>query len=225
MALILQLETGTSSCSVALASDGQVLAIKEQHEANIHASHLTLFIDEVLKAVNKSYEDLDAIAVSMGPGSYTGLRIGVSTAKGLCFALDIPLIAVSTLQAMASAKQSLANDTTLLCPMIDARRMEVYLAVYAANLSPIEDVKAEILDEHSFAAFTDYTLIFFGDGAEKCKALYSDTKRYRFEPHINSAADMTSLAFEKFTKREEADLAYFEPYYLKDFMVTQPKKK
>ena len=109
--------------------------------------------------------------------------------------------------------------------MIDARRMEVYLAVYAANLSPVEDVKAVILDEHSFATFADYTLVFFGDGAEKCKVLYSDTKRYRFEPHINSAADLTSLAFEKFTKAEVVDLAYFEPYYLKDFMVTQPKKK
>jgi tRNA threonylcarbamoyladenosine biosynthesis protein TsaB len=225
MALILQLETGTSSCSVALASNGQVLALKEQHEANIHASHLTLFINEVLKVANKNYEDLDAVAVSMGPGSYTGLRIGVSTAKGLCFALDIPLIAVSTLQAMASAKQSLANDKNLLCPMIDARRMEVYLAVYNANLSPIEDVKAVILDEHSFDSFADYTLIFLGDGAEKSKDLYSDTERYRFESHVNSAADLTSLAFEKFTKGELADLAYFEPYYLKDFMVTQPKKK
>lgn len=225
MALILQLETGTSSCSVALASDGQVLAIKEQQEVNIHASHLTLFINEVLKAANKSYEDLDAVAVSMGPGSYTGLRIGVSTAKGLCFALDIPLLAVSTLQSMASAKQSLATEKTMLCPMIDARRMEVYLAVYDFNLSPIEDVKAVILDEHSFDSFSEFTLIFFGDGAEKSKALYSDPLRYRFEAHVNSAADMTSLAFEKFTKGEVEDLAYFEPFYLKDFMVTQPKKK
>jgi tRNA threonylcarbamoyladenosine biosynthesis protein TsaB len=109
--------------------------------------------------------------------------------------------------------------------MIDARRMEVYLAVYNANLSSVEDVRAEILDENSFDAFVDYTLVFFGDGAEKCKELYSDEKRYHFEPHVNSAADLTSLAFEKFTKGELADLAYFEPYYLKDFMVTQPKKK
>ncbi|MFM6953845.1 MAG: tRNA (adenosine(37)-N6)-threonylcarbamoyltransferase complex dimerization subunit type 1 TsaB [Sphingobacteriaceae bacterium] len=225
MALILQLETGTSSCSVALAADGQVLAIKEQHEANIHASHLTLFIDEVLKAANRSYEELDAVAVSMGPGSYTGLRIGVSTAKGLCFALDIPLLAIPTLQAMASAKQHLASKNTLLCPMIDARRMEVYSGVYDANLIALENVKAVILDEHSFDAFDEYTLIFLGDGAEKCKTLYSDPLRYRFEAHVNSAADMTSLAFEKFTNGEIEDLAYFEPYYLKDFMVTQPKKK
>ena len=109
--------------------------------------------------------------------------------------------------------------------MIDARRMEVYLAVYNANLSSIEEVKAVILDEHSFDAFADYTLVFSGDGAEKCKDLYSETERYRFESHVNSAADLTSLAFEKFTKGELADLAYFEPYYLKDFMVTQPKKK
>lgn len=224
MALILQLETGTSSCSVALAQDGVVLALKEQHEANIHASHLTLFIDEVLQQAQKSYQELTAVAVSMGPGSYTGLRIGVSTAKGICFALDIPLLAISTLQAMAAAKQHLANTHTLLCPMIDARRMEVYMALYDSYLNTVEEVKAEILEEHSFATWSTKTLVLFGDGAEKAKALYR-SEQVQFVPHVNSAQDLTGLAFQKFLAKQFEDLAYFEPYYLKDFVATQPKKK
>lgn len=224
MALILQIETGTTACSVALAQDGVLLAVKEQHEANIHASHLTLFIEEVLQQAQKSYQDLSAVAVSMGPGSYTGLRIGVSTAKGICFALNIPLIAISTLQAMAAAKQSLATNNTLLCPMIDARRMEVFLAVYDAQLAVLEEVKAEILDEHSFDAWADKSLVLFGDGAEKAKSLYS-SEHFQFVPHVNSAQDMTCLAYQKFLAKHVEDLAYFEPYYLKDFVATQPKKK
>lgn len=223
MALILQIETATPSCSVALAENGQVLAKKEQTEANIHASSITLFIEEVMQAAAKTYTDLNAIAVSMGPGSYTGLRIGVSTAKGLCFALDIPLIAVSTLQAMAFAHQHKADQNTLLCPMIDARRMEVYMALFDANLKEIMPVKAEILENHTFDSFSDLPILIFGNGAEKCRSLYTDP-RFSFAPHQNSAADMSQLAYTKYQNAEFADLAYFEPYYLKDFIATQPKK-
>lgn len=224
MALILQIETATPSCSVALAEDGVVLAIKERTEANIHASHITLFIQEVMRSANKNYRDLDALAVSMGPGSYTGLRIGVSTAKGLCYGLDIPLISVSTLAAMASAKRQFANEKTLLCPMIDARRMEVYMSIFDDELNTILPVKAEILDENTFDAFKkDHKILIFGDGAEKCKKLYSGAQ-FSFAYHENSAAHLSNLAFNKFREKSFEDPAYFEPYYLKEFLGTMPGK-
>ncbi len=223
MALILQIETATRSCSIALAQHGQVIALKEQNEANIHASHITLFIEEVMKQAGKTLEELVAVAVSMGPGSYTGLRIGVSTAKGLCYALDKPLIAVSTLAAMAAAKKADAESKTLLCPMIDARRMEVYMAIYNQDLSVIEPVKAQILDENTFETYSNtYRIHIFGDGAEKCKSLYQGAE-FVFSSHINSAADLTDIALEKFRAQDFEDLAYFEPFYLKDFIATKPK--
>ena len=224
MALILQIETATRSCSVALAENGLLLAKKERVEANIHASHITLFIEELMQDCGKTYPDLQAVAVSKGPGSYTGLRIGVSVAKGLCFALDIPLIAVSTLMAMASAKAILASDKTLLCPMIDARRMEVYMSVFNSDLEELMPVKAEILDEHTFESFTGYQILLVGDGAEKSKTLYSGPA-YAFADHENSAADLSQLAYAKYQAEDFENLAYFEPYYLKDFIATQPKNK
>src|SRR6476661_4332435 len=152
MALILLLETATSVCSVAVAEDGKLLAIHEESEKNIHATHLTLFIENVMQQAGRSLSDLDAIAVSMGPGSYTGLRIGVSTAKGLCYAMDKPLIGINTLESMAAV---IANSSTsLYVPMIDARRMEVYTAVYDADLKEILPTQAMILDEQSFAALS-----------------------------------------------------------------------
>jgi tRNA threonylcarbamoyladenosine biosynthesis protein TsaB len=223
MALILQIETATRSCSIALAQNGQVIALKELNEANIHASHITLFIEEAMKKADKSLEELDAVAVSMGPGSYTGLRIGVSCAKGLCYALDKPLIAVSTLAAMAAAKKGATESNNLLCPMIDARRMEVYMALFDQDLSVVEPVKAQILDEHTFDAYSDnYLIQIFGDGAEKCKSLYQGAQ-FVFSSHVNSAADLSSIAHEKFLAHDFEDLAYFEPYYLKDFIATKPK--
>lgn len=224
MALILQIETATRSCSIALAQNGEVIALKEQNEANIHASHITLFIEEVMKQAGKSLEDLDAVAVSMGPGSYTGLRIGVSCAKGLCYALDKPLIAVSTLAAMAAAKKGATESkSSLLCPMIDARRMEVYMALFDQDLSVVEPVKAQILDEHTFDAYpATHEINIFGDGAEKCKSLYQGAQ-FVFSPHVNSATDLSSIAHEKFLIQDFEDLAYFEPYYLKDFIATKPK--
>ncbi len=224
--LILQIETATASCSVALAEAGIVIACKEANERNIHASHLTLFIDEVMQKAGKKYTDLDAVAVSMGPGSYTGLRIGVSTAKGLCYALDKPLIAVNTLTAMAAGvlNQNSFPKPALLCPMIDARRMEVYTAFFDVNLNEIEKVQAKILDENSFDQYIGaYDLVFFGDGAEKCNPLYEQMLNVKFLDFQNSATHLSKLALAKLEAGQLEDVAYFEPFYLKDFMVTKPK--
>ena len=174
MSLILQIETATTVCSVALSENGRLLACREIDRRNAHAELITLFIEELLHRFNKSYTDLDAVAVSSGPGSYTGLRIGISVAKGLCFALDIPLIAVGTLAAMADGviEQNAfdSNVSTLLCPMIDARRMEVFTAVFDSNGKPVTQVSAEIIDGYSFAdLLKGYQILFFGDGAENVR--------------------------------------------------------
>lgn len=227
MALILQLETSTTSCSVALSLDGKTLAIKEKEERNIHASYLTLFIQEVLQTCGKQVHELDAVAVSMGPGSYTGLRIGVSTAKGLCYALDIPLIAINTLEAMAHGfKSTFEDQSCLYCPMIDARRMEVYAAVYNAQAEQILPVEARIIDENSFSELLQHQkIVFFGDGAMKCKETLDKSSNAIFIPgFLNSAKDLSLLAFKKFNNNQFEDVAYFEPFYLKDFLATQPKK-
>jgi tRNA threonylcarbamoyladenosine biosynthesis protein TsaB len=219
--LILQLETATAMCSVALAADGEVLAVKELNERNVHASQLTIFIDEVMKTAVKSYKDLNAISVSKGPGSYTGLRIGVSTAKGLCFALGIPLISVDTLEGMASG-YLLTNTVTqnaLLCPMIDARRMEVYTSVFDAQLNAVERVKAKILDASTFDQYLlENPMIFFGDGASKTQALYSGNENFRYVEFHNSAAHLSAISLQKLLNGETENLAYFEPFYLKDFI-------
>ncbi|MBD3748811.1 MAG: tRNA (adenosine(37)-N6)-threonylcarbamoyltransferase complex dimerization subunit type 1 TsaB [Sphingobacteriales bacterium] len=224
MALILQIETATQTCSVALAQDGVLLAYKEQTERNIHASVITLFIEELMQKADKKFQDLEAIAVSMGPGSYTGLRIGVSTAKGLCYALDIPLIAVNTLEAMSSgfvANHFSVNSQTLFCPMIDARRMEVYCAIFNAETQQIQETKAEIIDEHSFKhLLTSNIIYFFGDGATKCESVLGLHLNARvIDDFENSARHLTRLAHEKFLKNEFEDVAYFEPFYLKDFIA------
>ncbi len=226
MALILQLETATTSCSVALALDGVTIAFKELAERNIHASYITLYIQDVLKETEKKIDELDAVAVSIGPGSYTGLRIGISTAKGLCFALNIPLIGIETLRAMSAGFiTSRSHDTgTLYCPMIDARRMEVYTAVYDDQQNVITDTHAKILDAGSFADLLDANkMIFFGDGAFKCTSIFSSPNAIIASDFVNSAKDMSILALEKFKKQEFEDVAYFEPFYLKDFLVLKPK--
>lgn len=226
MALILQLETSTSSCSVALAFNGHTIALRELNERNAHAGNLTLLISEVMNSAGKKMEDLAAVAVSMGPGSYTGLRIGVSTAKGLCYALDIPLIAINTLEAMANGFKSLnVSDSAFFCPMIDARRMEVYAAVYNQQLEEILPVAARIIDAESFSGLLEnQQIVFFGDGAMKCSDVLAGSPNARFSADfLNSAKDFTSLAYEKFREGKFEDVAYFEPFYLKDFLVTQPK--
>jgi tRNA threonylcarbamoyladenosine biosynthesis protein TsaB len=225
--LILQLETATAMCSVALAADGELLALKELNERNIHASQITLFIDEVMKVAGASYKELDAISISKGPGSYTGLRIGVSTAKGLCYALDVPLISVNTLEAMASGllhQHPEVTPGTLLCPMIDARRMEVYTAVYDTQLNQVEGVTAKILDETTFEEYlAARPMLFFGDGAGKSQALYSAHPNYKFIEFENSAAHLSAISLQKFIKGQTENMAYFEPFYLKDFIPGPPK--
>jgi len=224
MSYILQIETATTVCSVALAKDGETLAFKQINERNIHAEVITLFIDDLLKENSISYGQLDAIAVSSGPGSYTGLRIGVSTAKGLCFAMDKPLIAVETLEAMADGlitEIQLAGTDVLLCPMIDARRMEVYTAIFDTQGNRIKHTSAEIIDENSFDdLLKDRTILFFGDGAAKCQAVLGGNTHAQFiTVFSNSAAYLTRKAYEKFSAGQFEDVAYFEPFYLKDFIA------
>jgi tRNA threonylcarbamoyladenosine biosynthesis protein TsaB len=224
MSLIIQIETATASCSVALAENGGVLAFKQVNERNMHAQVITRFIDELIVNSGKSYAEVDAVAVSSGPGSYTGLRIGISTAKGLCFALDKPLIAIETLTAMADGVINSGDyneDDLLLCPMIDARRMEVYTALFTTKGEKVKATAAEIIDEHSFTSFlANNKVLFFGDGAEKCMDVLGVNPNAALLPgFINSANYLTKKALEKFRNGEFEDVAYFEPYYLKDFIA------
>jgi tRNA threonylcarbamoyladenosine biosynthesis protein TsaB len=227
MATILQIETATSVCSVALSINGDTMALKELAAQNIHASSLTLFIEEVMGQAKLKYADLDAIAVSKGPGSYTGLRIGVSTAKGLCFALDKPLIGINTLEMMAKGFLTQhPHYGGLVCPMIDARRMEVFTAVFDSKLNVVEPVHAKIVDEKSFILeLNQHYTTFIGDGAAKCKLVLANMNAHFSEENYNSATYMSSLAAQAFEKDQFEDVAYFEPFYLKDFVFTQPKAK
>lgn len=226
MSLILQIETATTSCSVALAAGGKVLAFKQVNERNKHAEVITLFTEELITGNGYTYRDLDAIAVSCGPGSYTGLRIGVSTAKGLCFALDKPLIAIETLEAMAygiinNYPGIVISEGTLLCPMIDARRMEVYCAVFNADGEKLRATAADIIDENSFSELLSrHKVLFFGDGADKCERVLGSNPNALFINNFeNSATYLTQKAAEKFRNNDFEDVAYFEPYYLKDFIA------
>jgi tRNA threonylcarbamoyladenosine biosynthesis protein TsaB len=224
MSLILNLETSSTNCSVSLAKNGEILALKELNSANYsHAEKLHVFIQEVMKLMNSKMEDLDAIAVSKGPGSYTGLRIGVSAAKGLCYALGVPLISVSTLKSMASQMGSFENDV-LIIPVLDARRMEVYSAVFDNALHQVRETRAEIIDETSFQDYIGSKPIhFLGSGAAKIQSILKrDTISYHNDV-VPSAKEMASISFQKYELEEFEDVAYFEPYYLKDF-VLQTKK-
>ena len=222
MSYILNIETSTKNCSVALAKEGKTILCKEiAEEGYSHAERLHVFIEVIIKEVGITFQDLSAIAVSQGPGSYTGLRIGVSSAKGLCFALDIQLIAVDTLQVLAS-QAKVANG--LIVPMLDARRMEVYSAIFTPNFENIRAVQAEIITESSFEDLQE-TLYFLGDCAEKCKpVLTKDNFVFLSDIKFPSAKEMSVISFEKYQKNETVDVAYFEPYYLKDFMITTSKK-
>ena len=223
MTHLLQIETATTSCSVALTRNGRVLAFKEINARNIHAEVVTVFINDLMKEAGLPYGALDAVAVSCGPGSYTGLRIGVSTAKGICFGLDKPLIAVETLAAMAHGvvDRCSAPSGMLLCPMIDARRMEVFTAVFDAAGNILKQTAAEIIEENSFAGLlAENKILFFGDGAEKCRgALGGHANAFFQDDFINSAVDLTTAATAKFNESDFVDVAYFEPYYLKDFIA------
>jgi len=223
LSFILNIETATKNCSVSIAKNGETVVCKEiAEEGYSHAEKLHVFIEEVIDEAQISVQDLAAIAVSQGPGSYTGLRIGVSAAKGLCFALNIPLIAVDTLQTLAS--QVKVSEGKII-PMLDARRMEVYSEVFTAYLEVEREILAEVIDENSFAAFTE-TVYFVGDCAEKCKpVLVKENFIFLEDIKYPSASAMSKISYDKYQKSDTVDVAYFEPYYLKDFMMAPPSKK
>lgn len=224
MSIILNIETATKNCSVSIAKAGKILAIKELNDGNYsHGENLHLFIEAILKEAKLSFIDIDAVAVSKGPGSYTGLRIGVSSAKGLCFSLDKPLIAISTLEALANAITPETN--AVIVPLLDARRMEVYSAVFDADYRQIREIQAEIIDENSFAEYLAKGKVYFlGDGAEKCKEIIQHDNAVFLDGYFPSSKEMATLSYEKYKKSDIEDVAYFEPFYLKDFLVTKPKK-
>ncbi len=228
MAVILHIETSTTVCSTALSADGVVVWQRVEAEAQSHARLLPLFVQEAVEELRKRDLTVDAVAVSAGPGSYTGLRIGVSTAKGLCYGWGVPLIAVDTLKVMANAFCKKNPDVTdvLLCPMIDARRMEVYAAIYDSSLNVCRATSADIVDEESYSEFlTTHRVCFFGNGADKCRAVLTSENAEFFPDIYPTAEAMVSLADEAFGKGDFKDIAYFEPFYLKQFVATVPKQK
>jgi tRNA threonylcarbamoyladenosine biosynthesis protein TsaB len=225
MALILSLETSVDTCSVAIQNKGNVLASAIVTEPQAHASKLALLIEQVLKESNTSPQVLNAVAVASGPGSYTGLRIGVSTAKGLCYSLDIPLIAVNTLELLAYQVISVALQDSLLCPMIDARRMEVYSMLADSRLKVLQAIKPEIIDEQSYShMLLDNKIIFFGNGAAKCKGVITHPNALFIDDVIPSAVSLGEIASRKFEKEEFEDLIHFEPLYLKEFQIKKSTK-
>ena len=222
MALLLCLETTTTNCSVALAKDGDILALKEDMGLNYsHAERLHIYISEVLEQAHVAKTDIDAVAVSKGPGSYTGLRIGISAAKGLCFALSIPLIATNTLKALAmQAKEEYA----FIVPVLDARRMEVYSAIFNNSFEEIRGIEAQVVEENSFLSYLEEgSVLFIGNGAAKLKDLIKHPNAHFETEALPSSREMATLAEAKNKVSDTEDVAYFEPFYLKDFYVT-PKK-
>ena len=232
MASILCLETSTEVCSVAPSINGKVAAEREDKSGKNHAQRLAGFIDEVMKSKNLPFNKLDAIAVSGGPGSYTGLRIGVSTAKGLCYAAGLPLIAIPSLQAMAhNIVTNIVDfgferkDHMYYCPMIDARRMEVYAAIYDQHLNLVRVIQADIIDHLSFGQYlSDHKILFFGNGADKCKSTIQHPNALFLDHITTSAHFMAKPAEDAFQKANFVDVAYYEPFYLKDFVATIPTK-
>ena len=224
MATILNIETATKNCSVSLAKDDEMLVLIELNEGQFsHAEKLHSIILEVLKKSLKEMDDIDAIAVSSGPGSYTGLRIGVSAAKGLCFSLEKPLISIPTLSSLANA--IIVDKADLVIPLLDARRMEVYSAVFNSERKQIRDTQAQIIDENSFSEYLENGKVYFlGDGALKCKEFIHHENAIFLEGYFPSAKEMVGLSHQKFINNEFDDVAYFEPYYLKDFIAIKPKK-
>ena len=225
MSFILNIETSTTLCSVSISKNDELLALKQIDNGYTHAENLHLFINELLIQTNLTPTHLSAVAVSKGPGSYTGLRIGVSTAKGFCFALDKPLLAVNTLEAMAFQVKDFYDDTHLLCPMIDARRMEVYCQVLDNQMNVIAETEAKIIDELSFSELlSEKKIVFFGDGAAKCQAEITHKNAVFLNTEIHpSAKTVGLLATKSFEKSLFENVVTFEPFYLKDFVGTQKK--
>lgn len=228
MSCILYIETATSVCSVAASKDGKIIVKREETTGPSHATVLGSFVKEVIDELQKQNLKPDAVAVSCGPGSYTGLRIGVSEAKGLCYGWNIPLIAIETLTIMAAGVQrrGLVASEALLCPMIDARRMEVYDAIFDSKLNKIKEVSADIIDENSFKEYlSEKKVVFFGDGSDKCKLALTHPNAMFIDSVFPHAEDMVELAEKAFAEKNFVDVAYFEPFYLKEFVATTPKNK
>ncbi len=224
MAIILNLEPATTNCSVSISKGNEVVFLMENNAVNYsHSEQLHVFIKEALQEASLSFSDLNAIAVSKGPGSYTGLRIGVSAAKGLCFSLDLPLISVPTLKSMAHQVQ--LEEGELVIPVLDARRMEVYSAVFDHQYQERRETRAEIIDENSFAEYVSgHKVYVVGSGAEKCKDILGHSNFLFDTSIVPSSKEMAPIAFEKYKKGQFEDVAYFEPYYLKDFVIQSKKK-
>lgn len=223
---ILCIDTSTDICSVILGNEEGVLYERVSYEGRDHSSKAGVFVDEILKKAEDKGQKLDAVAVCSGPGSYTGLRIGVSLAKGLCFGYDIPLIAIDSLEIMArevfAAKQ--LEEAAILCPMIDARRMEVYVSLWSEKMDLLKSPEAKIIEEGAYADYQDKTFYYFGTGAEKCQELLS-SDNFKYIPDIKPMAQALLLpALDAFQKETFEDLAYFEPFYLKQFQTTVSKK-
>lgn len=230
MNTILNIDTSTTVCSVALSAGGECLSMRKDESGNNHSRVIGVFTQQLLQEAESKGWKVAAVALSQGPGSYTGLRIGTSFAKGLCYGMDIPLIAIPTLKIMAWAvaqriKAEGVHTDALLCPMIDARRMEVYSAVYDMELNEAEAVSAKIIDQESFSdLLANRKIYFFGNGSNKCKDAITSHNATFIDGVNPLATDMAVMAHEAYNKKEFADVAYFEPFYLKDFIATKPKR-
>ena len=238
-ALILHIETATDICSVALSKGDHLLSLVESGQERSHAKLLNPFIHQAFREAGLELKELNAVAVSMGPGSYTGLRIGISTAKGISYALEIPLLASGTLENMAHGildhpelrsilkeEGKGSSGSVLLCPMLDARRMEVYAGFYTLGLEVFREVSADIIDESSYREILDqHRVFFFGNGSGKCREALAHPGAHFLEDVHPSAASMIIPVFERYQQQRFEDVAYFEPFYLKDFIATTPKKK
>lgn len=234
MSLIINIETSTNICSVAISQNDKLLSLKETDENNAHSKLLAVLINKALSETNYNISDIDAVAVSQGPGSYTGLRIGVSTAKGICYALNKPLIAIDTLQILAInifenskvANNSIdINDKLLICSMIDARRMEVYSGLYNRDFDTIKQISADIITNESYSdILSEHIVLIGGSGAEKCKDILNHKNAYYINNVYSSAKYMLKLSSLAFKNKVFVDTAYFEPFYLKQFIAGTPKK-
>ena len=227
MATILHIETSTDVCSVAVSEDGQVIFQQDDHSGRNHAEQLGSMVDEALSFTDSHAIPFDAVAVSCGPGSYTGLRIGVSMAKGICYGRNLKLIAVPTLELLCVPVllREIPEEDALLCPMIDARRMEVYAGVYTCGLKPVREIRADVVDAETYKEFLDqHPVYFFGNGAKKCMEAINHPNAHLLEGIEPLAKWMQPLAEKRFLNDQFEDVAYFVPFYLKDFVAKMPKK-
>ena len=228
MSCILNIDTSTNVCSVAVSQDGACIFDKEVHSGPNHAERLGAFVDEALSFIDNHAIPLDAVAVSCGPGSYTGLRIGVSMAKGICYGRDVKLLAVPTLELLCVPvllREMVTDDDALLCPMLDARRMEVYAQLFTRSLREVRPIQADVVDADTYREYLDkHPVYFFGNGAMKCKEVIDHPNAHFIEGIEALAKNMLPLAERRMAREEFEDVAYFVPFYLKDFVAKQPRK-